>query len=89
MVDKYTVRTETDQNVPVVAPPEGSDVYWSVFGGVVGNRTLDVFHAPVGGRYHQLGEWVVNTNWERQTGRWRDRHRFEQLTSSPGSDGAP
>lgn len=24
---KYTVRTETDQNVPVVAPPEGSDVY--------------------------------------------------------------
>lgn len=27
MVDKYTVRTETDQNIPVVAPPAGSDVY--------------------------------------------------------------
>ena len=27
MVDKYTVRTETDQKIPVVAPPEGSDVY--------------------------------------------------------------
>lgn len=27
MVDKYTVRTETDQNTPVVAPPPGSDVY--------------------------------------------------------------
>jgi cytochrome c oxidase subunit 2 len=27
MVDRYTVRTETDQNVPVVAPPAGSDVY--------------------------------------------------------------
>ena len=27
MVDKYTVRTETDANIPVVAPPEGSDVY--------------------------------------------------------------
>ncbi|OGQ52369.1 MAG: cytochrome C oxidase subunit II [Deltaproteobacteria bacterium RIFCSPLOWO2_02_FULL_53_8] len=27
MVDKYTVRTETEANVPVVAPPEGSDVY--------------------------------------------------------------
>ena len=27
VVDKYTVRTETDQNVPVVAPPPGSDVY--------------------------------------------------------------
>ncbi|MCC7059370.1 MAG: cytochrome c oxidase subunit II, partial [Burkholderiaceae bacterium] len=26
MVDKYTVRTETDQNIPVVAPPAGSDV---------------------------------------------------------------
>ncbi|QEA13318.1 MULTISPECIES: cytochrome C oxidase subunit II [Comamonas] len=24
---KYTVRTETEQEVPVVAPPEGSDVY--------------------------------------------------------------
>jgi cytochrome c oxidase subunit 2 len=24
---KYTVRTETDQNIPVVAPPPGSDVY--------------------------------------------------------------
>ncbi len=27
MVDKYTVRTETDQKIPVVAPPAGSDVY--------------------------------------------------------------
>src|SRR3990167_7902105 len=27
MVDKYTVRTETDEKIPVVAPPEGSDVY--------------------------------------------------------------
>ncbi|MEW5710666.1 MAG: cytochrome C oxidase subunit II [Pseudomonadota bacterium] len=27
MVDKYTVRTETDQKIPVVRPPAGSDVY--------------------------------------------------------------
>jgi cytochrome c oxidase subunit 2 len=27
MVDQYTVRTETEQNVPVVHPPAGSDVY--------------------------------------------------------------
>ncbi|MGN2391885.1 cytochrome C oxidase subunit II [Pelomicrobium sp. G1] len=27
MVDKYTVRTETDQKIPVVHPPAGSDVY--------------------------------------------------------------
>ncbi len=27
MVDKYTVRTETEENIPVVAPPAGSDVY--------------------------------------------------------------
>ena len=27
MVDEYTVRTETDQNIPVVHPPPGSDVY--------------------------------------------------------------
>ena len=27
MVDKYTVRTETDEKIPVVAPPAGSDVY--------------------------------------------------------------
>ena len=27
MVDKYTVRTETDLNIPVVHPPAGSDVY--------------------------------------------------------------
>ena len=27
MVDRHTVRTETDQNIPVVAPPAGSDVY--------------------------------------------------------------
>ena len=27
MVNQYTVRTETDQNIPVVAPPPGSDVY--------------------------------------------------------------
>lgn len=27
MVDKYTVRTETDQNIPVVRPPAGSEVY--------------------------------------------------------------
>jgi cytochrome c oxidase subunit 2 len=27
MVDKYTVRTETDLKIPVVAPPAGSDVY--------------------------------------------------------------
>uniref|UniRef100_UPI00334278D1 cytochrome C oxidase subunit II n=1 Tax=Castellaniella defragrans TaxID=75697 RepID=UPI00334278D1 len=26
-VDKYTVRTETEQNIPVVAPPEGADIY--------------------------------------------------------------
>ncbi|GAA4005883.1 ba3-type cytochrome C oxidase subunit II [Comamonas faecalis] len=26
-VDKYTVRTETEQEVPVVAPPEGEDIY--------------------------------------------------------------
>ena len=26
-VDKYTVRTETDEKIPVVHPPEGSDVY--------------------------------------------------------------
>ena len=26
-VDKYTVRTETAENTPVVAPPPGSDVY--------------------------------------------------------------
>lgn len=26
-VDKWTVRTETDLNIPVVAPPEGSDIY--------------------------------------------------------------
>ncbi|MBK7062149.1 MAG: cytochrome C oxidase subunit II [Rubrivivax sp.] len=36
MADKYTVRTETDQKIPVVAPPPGSDVYmlgrlWSFF----------------------------------------------------------
>ena len=39
MVDKYTVRTETDQKIPVVAPPPGSDVYliarlWS-FGPII------------------------------------------------------
>jgi cytochrome c oxidase subunit 2 len=27
MVDRWTVRTETELNVPVVAPPPGSDVY--------------------------------------------------------------
>lgn len=27
MVDKYTVRTETDQKIPVVHPPVGSDVW--------------------------------------------------------------
>ena len=27
MVDEYTVRTETDQQIPVVRPPPGSDVY--------------------------------------------------------------
>jgi cytochrome c oxidase subunit II len=27
MVDKYTVRTETDEKIPVVAPPPGSDVF--------------------------------------------------------------
>ncbi|HJV84280.1 MAG TPA: cytochrome C oxidase subunit II [Noviherbaspirillum sp.] len=27
MVDKYTVRTESDQKIPVVHPPAGSDVY--------------------------------------------------------------
>jgi cytochrome c oxidase subunit II len=27
MVDKFTVRTETDEKTPVVAPPPGSDVY--------------------------------------------------------------
>lgn len=26
-VDKYTVRTETDEKIPVIAPPPGSDVY--------------------------------------------------------------
>ena len=27
MVDQYTVRTETNQNMPVVHPPPGSDIY--------------------------------------------------------------
>ena len=27
MVDQHTVRTETDQQIPVVSPPPGSDVY--------------------------------------------------------------
>ena len=27
MVDQYTVRTETDQKIPVVAPPAGADVF--------------------------------------------------------------
>jgi cytochrome c oxidase subunit 2 len=27
MVDQYTVRTETNQNLPVVHPPPGSDIY--------------------------------------------------------------
>ena len=27
MVDKYTVRTETERNFPVVHPPAGSDIY--------------------------------------------------------------
>ena len=27
MVDKYTVRTETAEKIPVVAPPPGSDIY--------------------------------------------------------------
>lgn len=36
MVDKYTVRTETDEKTPVVKPPPGSDVYmlarlWSFY----------------------------------------------------------
>jgi cytochrome c oxidase subunit II len=36
MVDKHTVRTETDEKTPVVAPPPGSDVYllarlWSFY----------------------------------------------------------
>ena len=36
MVDKYTVRTETDEKTPVVAPPPGGDVYmlarlWSFY----------------------------------------------------------
>jgi cytochrome c oxidase subunit II len=36
MVDRYTVRTETDEKTPVVAPPVGSDVYliarlWSFY----------------------------------------------------------
>jgi cytochrome c oxidase subunit 2 len=36
MVDKYTVRTETDGKIPVVKPPPGSDVYlvarlWSFY----------------------------------------------------------
>jgi len=36
MVDKYTVRTETDEKTPVVAPPPGSDIYmlarlWSFY----------------------------------------------------------
>jgi len=28
MVEKYTVRTETEAEIPVVAPPAGSDVYY-------------------------------------------------------------
>ena len=36
MVDKYKVREETEENIPVVAPPPGSDVYllarlWSYY----------------------------------------------------------
>jgi len=36
MVDKYTVRTETDEKIPVVKPPPGSDIYmlarlWSFY----------------------------------------------------------
>ena len=27
VVDKYTVRTETEEKIPVVAPPAGSEVY--------------------------------------------------------------
>ena len=27
MIDEHTVRTETEQNIPVVAPPAGSDIY--------------------------------------------------------------
>jgi cytochrome c oxidase subunit 2 len=27
MVDKFTIREETDQKIPVVKPPAGSDVY--------------------------------------------------------------
>ena len=27
MVDRYTIRVETDQKIPVVQPPEGGDVY--------------------------------------------------------------
>ena len=27
MIDAHTVRTETEQNIPVVAPPAGSDIY--------------------------------------------------------------
>lgn len=27
MVDRFTIRTETDSEIPVVAPPPGSDVY--------------------------------------------------------------
>ncbi|MFA7665572.1 MAG: cytochrome C oxidase subunit II [Burkholderiaceae bacterium] len=27
MVEKYTVRVETDEKIPVVAPPAGSDIY--------------------------------------------------------------
>jgi cytochrome c oxidase subunit 2 len=27
MIDQYTVRTETDQQIPVVHPPAGSDIY--------------------------------------------------------------
>lgn len=27
VVDKYTVRTETDKQIPVVKPPAGSDIY--------------------------------------------------------------
>jgi cytochrome c oxidase subunit 2 len=27
LVDQYTVRTETDANIPVVRPPAGSDIY--------------------------------------------------------------
>jgi len=27
MIDEFTVRTETDQKIPVVSPPAGSDIY--------------------------------------------------------------